>query len=115
MLTKVFKITQYPCTDTRMNIAILLDMQPRSIQIWFQNMRQAIKDSTYKGANNENTNISHNNKAINDNPNELKDKHLKKKIVNGQYLSYEISSAKLLRIYINLKQKMSLHKTTKIE
>ncbi|ADM12223.1 Homeodomain-containing transcription factor [Encephalitozoon intestinalis ATCC 50506] len=44
VLKQVFEITPYPPHDTRQNLAILLNMSPRTIQIWFQNSRSVSKD-----------------------------------------------------------------------
>lgn len=43
-LQAVFDICRYPSTDTIENISILLQFSPRSIQIWFQNMRNNEKE-----------------------------------------------------------------------
>lgn len=114
MLKKVFKMTQYPSTDTRLNIAILLDMQPRTIQIWFQNMRQAVKEESPKDVRNEDEqeNVSENatNSTTTDSTDSLKEKYAKKRIINGQYQSYEIPSVVLIEIYLGLKTKTNNRK-----
>lgn len=40
VLNDILKITPYPGSQTRDSLAILLNLNPRSIQIWFQNARQ---------------------------------------------------------------------------
>lgn len=40
VLTDVLKITPYPNAQTRDSLGILLNLNPRSVQIWFQNARQ---------------------------------------------------------------------------
>lgn len=45
VLTKVFELTNYPSCKTRNDLAVLLNMSPRSIQIWLQNSRAASRDS----------------------------------------------------------------------
>ena len=42
MLTEILKITQYPNSSTRETLGILLNLNPRTIQIWFQNARQGM-------------------------------------------------------------------------
>jgi len=41
VLTDILKITPYPGAQTRDTLAVLLNLNPRSIQIWFQNARQS--------------------------------------------------------------------------
>lgn len=41
VLTKIFLISNFPSSETREEIAILLGLSLRSVQIWFQNRRQA--------------------------------------------------------------------------
>lgn len=40
VLNDILRITPYPGSQTRDSLAILLNLNPRSIQIWFQNARQ---------------------------------------------------------------------------
>lgn len=40
VLNDVLKITPYPNAVTRDSLGILLNLNPRSVQIWFQNARQ---------------------------------------------------------------------------
>ncbi|KAI4291675.1 hypothetical protein PAPHI01_0949 [Pancytospora philotis] len=40
VLYGILKLTAYPNWQTRDTLGILLNLNPRSIQIWFQNMRQ---------------------------------------------------------------------------
>lgn len=42
-LIELFKISNFPSTETREEIAILLGLPQRSVQIWFQNRRQQYK------------------------------------------------------------------------
>ena len=41
VLREIFKITEFPSTTTRRDLALLLSIPQRSIQVWFQNTRQA--------------------------------------------------------------------------
>ncbi|KAF8496842.1 hypothetical protein F5888DRAFT_1576923, partial [Russula emetica] len=45
-LNKMFAITAFPSTEQRNQLAKDLDMAPRSVQIWFQNERQANRQNT---------------------------------------------------------------------
>lgn len=45
VLCQVYNITPYPSSLTRNDLGILLNMHPRSVQIWFQNSRQSFKES----------------------------------------------------------------------
>lgn len=40
VLKKVYNITNFPSTETRNELALLLGIPQRSIQVWFQNRRQ---------------------------------------------------------------------------
>ncbi|KAI5169247.1 hypothetical protein PAEPH01_0566 [Pancytospora epiphaga] len=40
VLNDVLKLTLYPTSQTRNALGILLNLNPRSVQIWFQNARQ---------------------------------------------------------------------------
>lgn len=40
VLRKVLEQTAFPSTEIRENLAKILDMKPRTVQIWFQNQRQ---------------------------------------------------------------------------
>lgn len=40
VLKKVYDITNFPSTETRNELALLLGIPQRSIQVWFQNRRQ---------------------------------------------------------------------------
>lgn len=42
VLVDVFAITKFPSSDTREDLALILDHTSRSIQIWFQNNRHSI-------------------------------------------------------------------------
>lgn len=50
VLKSVYKITNFPSTETRNEIALLLGISQRSVQVWFQNKRQISKkrDATKK-------------------------------------------------------------------
>lgn len=41
VLQEVYKISEFPSTGTRKDLSILLGIPQRSIQVWFQNTRQA--------------------------------------------------------------------------
>lgn len=43
VLKELFKITQFPSTQTRNDLSLLINIPQRSIQVWFQNTRQASK------------------------------------------------------------------------
>lgn len=43
VLQELFKVTEFPSTATRKDLALLLSIPQRSIQVWFQNTRQAKK------------------------------------------------------------------------
>lgn len=45
VLKSVYEITCFPSSSTRKDLAILLTMPEKSVQIWFQNTRQADKRS----------------------------------------------------------------------
>lgn len=56
VLTKLFDVSNFPSTETREEVAILLGLPQRSVQIWFQNRRQQFRKnnqerSHYEGAN----------------------------------------------------------------
>ncbi len=42
-MAKIFALDAMPSTETRMQIAKILDMSPKKVQIWFQNRRARIK------------------------------------------------------------------------
>lgn len=44
-LKKVYDITNFPSTETRNELALLLGIPQRSIQVWFQNRRQITRKS----------------------------------------------------------------------
>ncbi|KAI7885439.1 uncharacterized protein EV154DRAFT_567756 [Mucor mucedo] len=46
-LQKVFEMTAFPSTILRENLARYLGMSPRTVQVWFQNKRQAAR-KTFK-------------------------------------------------------------------
>lgn len=48
VLQELFKITAFPSTATRKDLALILSIPPRSIQVWFQNARQASKKRNVK-------------------------------------------------------------------
>ncbi len=43
VLECIYEITQFPSSNTRKDISILLSMPEKSVQVWFQNSRQANK------------------------------------------------------------------------
>ncbi|EPR79657.1 Homeobox domain containing protein [Spraguea lophii 42_110] len=43
VLKEVYKLTSFPSTETRIEMALLLGVTQRSIQVWFQNKRQMAK------------------------------------------------------------------------
>lgn len=43
VLQELFKLTEFPSTATRRDLSLLLSIPQRSIQVWFQNTRQAKK------------------------------------------------------------------------
>lgn len=45
VLSCVFEMTSYPSCRTRQDLAVLLNMSPRSIQIWLQNARAAARET----------------------------------------------------------------------
>lgn len=93
MLNTVFKITKYPSSGTRINLAILLKISTRSVQIWFQNTRQVIKDEGNPQFEKER--ITYNKNDVNSIGSQ---KH-------GKYMSYEIPSKKLIEIYLSIHEK----------
>ncbi|KAJ9048625.1 hypothetical protein DSO57_1033087 [Entomophthora muscae] len=52
ILNQVFKTNQFPSKDTRKFLSMTLKIQPRTLQIWFQNRRQALKTRTRKPTTN---------------------------------------------------------------
>ncbi|KAL0956359.1 hypothetical protein HGRIS_002508 [Hohenbuehelia grisea] len=45
VLNDVYNRTAFPSTEERMSLAKQLDMSPRSVQIWFQNKRQSMRQT----------------------------------------------------------------------
>ncbi|KAG0441058.1 Homeobox protein HD-3 [Dictyocoela muelleri] len=43
ILKKYFRINMFPSTEVREELARILDIKPRSVQIWFQNQRQKVR------------------------------------------------------------------------
>ncbi|OAD65430.1 Homeodomain-like DNA binding domain-containing transcription factor, partial [Phycomyces blakesleeanus NRRL 1555(-)] len=43
VLNRVFERTSFPTTQVRNELGQQLGMSPRTVQIWFQNRRQAIR------------------------------------------------------------------------
>lgn len=41
VLQEIFRVTEFPSTSTRKDLSLLLSIPQRSIQVWFQNTRQA--------------------------------------------------------------------------
>ncbi|KAI4290809.1 hypothetical protein PAPHI01_0083 [Pancytospora philotis] len=53
VLREVFKATQFPTPGTRRDLALLLAIPQRCIQIWFQNARQAGRRGRSIGSEND--------------------------------------------------------------
>ncbi|KAK6089656.1 hypothetical protein P3W45_001422 [Vairimorpha bombi] len=49
VLETIFKMTSYPSSITQQDLAILLQIPQRSIQIWFQNARHKMKNINANG------------------------------------------------------------------
>lgn len=47
VLKELYTITQFPSTQTRNDLSLLIDIPQRSIQVWFQNTRQANRRITF--------------------------------------------------------------------
>ncbi|KAF8481493.1 Homeodomain-like protein, partial [Gautieria morchelliformis] len=45
VLNATYQRTAFPSTQERESLAKELDMSPRSVQIWFQNKRQSMRQS----------------------------------------------------------------------
>ncbi|KAJ8696371.1 hypothetical protein PTI98_006246 [Pleurotus ostreatus] len=45
VLNDVYSRTAFPSTEERLSLAKQLDMSPRSVQIWFQNKRQSMRQT----------------------------------------------------------------------
>ncbi|ORY00560.1 hypothetical protein K493DRAFT_153783, partial [Basidiobolus meristosporus CBS 931.73] len=43
ILKQVFEYTFFPSTELRNELARVLEMTPRAVQVWFQNKRQSWK------------------------------------------------------------------------
>ncbi|KAG5859563.1 homeobox domain-containing protein [Encephalitozoon hellem] len=43
VLNKIFEISKFPSSKTIIDLALLINVHPKSIQKWFQNTRQAIR------------------------------------------------------------------------
>ncbi|KAL0080893.1 hypothetical protein J3Q64DRAFT_1607791, partial [Phycomyces blakesleeanus] len=43
VLNRVFSQTYFPSTELRIDLGKQLNMSPRTVQIWFQNKRQALR------------------------------------------------------------------------
>lgn len=48
VLKQVYEITNFPSTETRNELALLLGIPQRSIQVWFQNRRQITRKNKEK-------------------------------------------------------------------
>ncbi|OZJ06352.1 hypothetical protein BZG36_00692 [Bifiguratus adelaidae] len=53
VLNRVFAQTFFPSTELRIQLGKELGMNPRTVQIWFQNKRQSFKSSKLHGGNSE--------------------------------------------------------------
>ncbi|KAM0673386.1 hypothetical protein GVAV_003075 [Gurleya vavrai] len=72
VLKKVYDITNFPSTETRNEIALLLSIPQRSVQVWFQNRRQICrkKDKERPGSSSEKGLINEYCKFVEENNNE---------------------------------------------
>ncbi|KAF9764040.1 Homeobox protein HD-4 [Nosema granulosis] len=70
VLYRVYSMTSYPSSKTRNDLGILLNMHPRSVQIWFQNTRQNTKD------NNGNLEIKYNHNSSKNKEKDISVSHL---------------------------------------
>lgn len=43
ILTQAFQRTPFPSKEARLLLSLTLEIPPRTLQIWFQNRRQALK------------------------------------------------------------------------
>ncbi|EOB13947.1 Homeobox protein HD-4 [Nosema bombycis CQ1] len=64
ILLKVSEITSYPCSLTRKNLGILLNLNSRSVQIWFQNRRQTFRENESKRSNDNVNNFKNKEQTI---------------------------------------------------
>ncbi|KAM0687702.1 hypothetical protein COBT_001055 [Conglomerata obtusa] len=69
VLKKVYAITNFPSTETRNEIALLLSIPQRSVQVWFQNRRQICrkKDKDRPGSSSEKGLVNEYSKFVEDN------------------------------------------------
>lgn len=58
LLQQVFRITKFPSTAVRLELAKLLKMSPRAVQIWFQNQRQTKKEIVNDAQETQDANLS---------------------------------------------------------
>ncbi|EJW04431.1 hypothetical protein EDEG_00008 [Edhazardia aedis USNM 41457] len=58
VLRMVYEITNFPSTETRNELALLLGIPQRSIQVWFQNRRQIAKKKESKSYDSSSNNKS---------------------------------------------------------
>lgn len=74
VLKKVYDITNFPSTETRNELALLLSIPQRSVQVWFQNRRQICrkKDRERPGSSSEKVLVNEYSKFVEEN-NEDKD------------------------------------------
>lgn len=60
VLSRIYSITRLPSTKTRNDIALLIGISPRSVQVWFQNRRQCDKSNNKNDFNDDISDISSN-------------------------------------------------------
>ncbi|KAI6032903.1 hypothetical protein F5J12DRAFT_797234 [Pisolithus orientalis] len=59
VLNEVYSRTAFPSTEERADLAKKLDMSARSVQIWFQNKRQSMRQTTRQASSSVNTASQH--------------------------------------------------------
>ncbi|KAK1351055.1 homeobox domain-containing protein [Hamiltosporidium tvaerminnensis] len=114
ILSEYFNITAYPSYETRYDIAILLNISPKSVQIWFQNTRQALRELINEGNSQRikfgSSNISMTNyKACIYNILSHIRRYNRYSEIQYSGYSYDISANKLIRIFIQRKAKEKNH------
>lgn len=72
VLKQVYEITNFPSTETRNELALLLSIPQRSVQVWFQNRRQICrkKDKERPGSSSEKVLVNEYSKFVEDNNSE---------------------------------------------
>lgn len=49
VLKKYFRLNMFPSTEVREELAKMLEMRPRTVQVWFQNQRQKFRNQKVYG------------------------------------------------------------------